>query len=146
MGQAREVMDRFTEAVLTNKDLKAAAELFAENVVVRTPDRGELRGRDQLVEYARQFLDAFPDVRIDWYRKHESGNAAIDESIYVGTNTGPLLAPTGEVMAPTGRSISLRSCEVATVENGVITEYNFYYDQMELLGHLGLLDNPAAAQ
>jgi len=37
----------------------------------------------------------------------------------------------------------VRSCDVATVEAGVIISHHAYFDQMELLGQLGLLPEPA---
>src|SRR5690606_24959868 len=58
MGQAREVMDRLTAAVTGEPDLKALAELFAEDAVAVTPDEGEVTGRDHIVEYFRQMTDA----------------------------------------------------------------------------------------
>lgn len=142
MGQAREVMDRFTETALVNRDLKAAEECFADAVLVDTPDRGRLTGRDAVMDYARQFFDAFPDVRITEHRKYEDGNTAIDESIYVGTHQGPLIGADGTTVPATGRQLRLRSCEVAVVTDGVITEYRFYYDQVEFLTQLGLMEAP----
>jgi hypothetical protein len=32
------------------------------------------------------------------------------------------------------------ACDIATVENGVITRHRFYYDQMDFLGQLGLME------
>jgi hypothetical protein len=60
----------------------------------------------------------------------------------VGTNTGPLVLPTGESMPATGRAVRLRACDAATVENGVVTSHRFYFDQAEFLGQLGLMEEP----
>jgi ketosteroid isomerase-like protein len=68
---------------------------------------------------------------------------AIDEGFVVGTNTGPLALPTGRTLPPTGRQVRVRSCDVATVEDGLITSHRAYFDQLELLGQLGLLPEPA---
>ncbi|TQJ58089.1 SnoaL-like polyketide cyclase [Arthrobacter sp. SLBN-83] len=56
-----------------------------------------------------------------------------------GTNTGQLGLPTGGILPPTGKQVRVRSCDVARVEAGVITTHHAYFDQMELLGQLGLL-------
>lgn len=32
-----------------------------------------------------------------------------------------------------------RECDAVTVEGGLITSHRFYYDQMDVLGQLGLL-------
>ena len=47
--------------------------------------------------------------------------------------------PTGETIRATGKRVRVRSCDVITVESGVITSHRFYFDQMEFLGQLGLV-------
>lgn len=139
MGEAREIMDRLTEAVLGTKDLKAAADCYAADVVAVTPDKGELRGVDQVTEYMRQLIDAFPDVRYEHLHSHESGNTALDEGFMVGTNTAPLPMPDGSTIPATGKQIRMRGCDAITVEGGRVTEHRLYFDQMDMLGQLGLL-------
>jgi ketosteroid isomerase-like protein len=141
MAGARDVMDELTRVAVENRDLAAAAGLFAENVVGETPDLGRIEGRDRLVDYMRQFLTSFPDVRFEQLHKLESGNLAIDVGRYIGTNTGPIGLPNGESIPATGKPMSLRSCEIATIEGGLITKYEFYFDQMELSQQLGLVPN-----
>ena len=141
MGQARELMDRFTEAALIKKDLKEVGDCFAEEAVLEAPDR-KLTGRDQIVEYVRQFIDGFPDARFEERGMYEDGSAAIVEGVYIATNTGPLVGPDGQTQPATGRQIRLPSLEVGTAENGVFTAYRFYNDQMTFLTQLGLLEEP----
>jgi ketosteroid isomerase-like protein len=138
MGEARQVMDAVTEAVF-QKDLEAAANLYAPDAVMATPDQGELRGPEQIIGYLKQFNDAFPDNRYEPAYAHESGDTAIDEGYFVGTNTAPLPLPTGEELPATGKQVRVRACDIATVQNGVITSHRFYFDQMDFLGQLGLL-------
>jgi ketosteroid isomerase-like protein len=64
---------------------------------------------------------------------------AIDEGYVVGTNTAPLPMPSGESVSATGKQIRVRSCDVVTVEGGMVTSHRFYFDQMEFLSQLGLL-------
>ena len=104
-----------------------------------TPDQGELRGREQIIGYLKQFNDAFPDNSYEPAYAHESGDTAIDEGYFVGTNTAPLPLPTGEELPATGKKVRVRACDIATVQNGVITSHRFYFDQMDFLGQLGLL-------
>jgi ketosteroid isomerase-like protein len=140
MGEAREVMDRITDAYFS-KDMDAAAKLYAPDAVAVAPDAGELRGRDQIVVWSKELFDAFPDATYEPVNEYESGNTAIDEGYFVGTNTGPLQGPTGETIPATGKSVRVPACDIATVENGVITRHRFYYDQMDFLGQLGLLES-----
>jgi ketosteroid isomerase-like protein len=139
MGEARELMNRVTTAVTTGSDVKAAEQCYAADAVAMTPDQGEIRGREQIAEWLRQFVDAFSDLTYEAIQEHEVGNVAIDEGYFNGTHTGALTGPTGESIPATGKQVRVRSCDVATVENGLITQHRFYYDQMEFLGQLGLL-------
>jgi len=143
MAEARDVMDQLTKVGLEARDLDGAAQLLATDVVAVTPDLGQLQGREQLTDYMRVFFDAFPDVEYQSMHKYESGNAAIDVGYYIGTNTGPVALPSGDSIPATGKTLKLRTCEIATVEGGLITHYEFYFDQMEMLGQLGLLPDEA---
>ena len=138
MGEAREVMNRIT-AALDAQDVEAAAECYATDAVAETPDQGQIRGRDAIAEYFRQLTDAFPDVRYEPQHGHESANVAIDEGYVVGTHTAPLSLPSGESVPATGKEIRVRSCDIVSVEDGLVTSHRFYFDQMEFLGQLGLL-------
>jgi ketosteroid isomerase-like protein len=140
MGEAREVMDRLTEAVFA-KDREAATALYASDAVAVTPDQGEVTGAGAIMKWNQQFFDAFPDARYESLHAHESGNTAIDEGYFVGTHTGPLASPTGDV-PPTGRSVRLRACDIVTVEDGLVTSHRFYFDRVEFQGQLGLMEGP----
>lgn len=138
MGEAREVMDRMTNALLA-KDAAALAACYAEDAVFVTPDVGEVRGREAIVRYLMQFPDAFSNLSFEYVQKHESLNVAIDEGHFIGTNDGPLALPSGETLPATGRQIRARECDIATVENGQIIVHQVYFDQLEFLAQLGLL-------
>jgi ketosteroid isomerase-like protein len=137
VGQARETMDRLTEAVF-KKDYDTLATLYAPTAVAVTPEAGELIGRDAVLANLRQFIDAFPDAEYEPAYAHESGDTAIDEGYFTGTHTQPLPLPDGAVFAPTARRVRLRVCDVATVEGGVVVSHRFYYDQADLLEQLGV--------
>lgn len=139
MAEAREVMDQLTKVVLEARDLEGVAKFLASDVVAVTPGVGQIEGREQLVDYIRQGWDAFPDGQYQSLHKYESGNTAIDVGRYVGTNTGPLTMPTGESIPATGKTADWRTCALATVEDGLITQYEFYFDQLDLMQKLGLV-------
>jgi steroid delta-isomerase-like uncharacterized protein len=138
MGEAREVMDRVTEAT-TSGNLDEMRNCYADDATAVTPDQGEIKGADAIVEWFRRFAEAIPDARYEALHAHEAGNTAIDEGFFMGTNTGPLQMPDGETIPATGKQIRVRGCDVATVENGRITSHRFYFDQMEFLTQLGLV-------
>ncbi len=137
MGEAREVMDRLTEAIMGG-GAEEVANFYADDATIVTPDAGELSGRDAIAEYFRQFARGFPDASWESVSKLEAGNTAIDEGYFVGTHTGPLETPAGETIPPTGKGVRVRECDIATVENGRIVRHRFYFDQMEFLEQLGV--------
>ena len=137
MGEARQVMDRVTDAAFA-EDQEALKKLYAADAVAETPDQGTVSGPEAIAAWFGQFAAAFPDASWESAHKHESGNVAIDEGYVVGTHTGPLPMPDGENIPPTGKSVRVRACDAATVEDGLATSHRFYFDQMELLGQLGL--------
>lgn len=138
MGEARQVMDQVTYAVTTH-DLKALAALYADDAVADTPDEGEIKGREEIAAYLGRFLAAIPDFRWEEAFKHESGDTAVDEGWVVGTNTGPIVLPDGQTIPATGKPVRVRSCDIATISDGVIASHHFYFDQVDLFGQLGLL-------
>lgn len=137
MGQAREVMDRLTEAMI-RKDLDAVKDLYAPDAVGESPDVGTLQGAEAIAGYLTGFTEAFPDFAYELSHGHECGDTAIDEGYWIGTNTGPLPLPDGGTMPATGRSVRVRSCDVMTVRDGRAVSHRFYYDQMDLMQQLGL--------
>ncbi|KOU60818.1 polyketide cyclase [Streptomyces sp. MMG1533] len=139
MGQAREVMDRLTDALTAHQDIKAVGELYADDAVAFTPDEGEIRGRDNIVEYWRQMTEAVPEATFETLHSYEVGDTAIDEGFFSGRNTGPLQLPTGETLPPTQKEIRIRGVDIATVADGRIVDYRLYFDEMDFLGQLGLL-------
>ena len=138
MGEARELMDRITEGVMSG-DADALKAVYAPDAVIETPDAGSVRGHDAIIDYLMQFAKAFPDASWESVHEHETADAAVDEGYFVGTHTGPLTAPTGETIEPTGKRVRLRACDVATVSGGQVRSHRFYFDQMEFLGQLGLV-------
>jgi steroid delta-isomerase-like uncharacterized protein len=138
MGEARELMDKMTDAFF-GKDYDAAAELYAPDAIAESPDRGEIKGRDQIVEYMKAFFMSFPDARYESLHAYEDGNSAIEEGIFHGTNTGRIPMPGGGEMPATGKAVSIKGCDVLTVENGMITRHNFYFDQMGMLTQMGMM-------
>jgi ketosteroid isomerase-like protein len=144
MGEARDIMDRVTQAAMSG-DVETLRGLYAEEAVIETPDQGTITGRDAIVEWISGFQKAFPDLTYEPLNEYEIGNTAIDEGAISGTHTGPLEAPTGETVPPTGKRVRVRETDLATVENGKVTSHRFYFDQMEFLAQLGLVPEGVAS-
>jgi ketosteroid isomerase-like protein len=146
MGQARDILDQLTDAAMVQHDANAAAGCYADDAVVMTPDAGEVRGREGITEYWRQFIEGFPDGRWESINKLEAGDTAVDEGYIIGTNTNPLTLPTGDQLPATGKALKMRGCDIATVQDGKITEHHLYFDELDFMRQLGLTEpEPAGA-
>ena len=145
MGQAREAMDRLTEA-LTTPDVKAIGELFAVDAVAIVPDEGEIHGRDNIVEYWQHMTEAIPEATYEPVYVCEVGDTAIDEGYFSGRNTGPLVLPSGESLPATQKEIRIRGVDLLTVDSdGLIASYRLYFDQVAFMEQLGLLPDELPA-
>ena len=144
MGEARDVMNRLTEAVFSN-DREALSQLYAEDATAEVPDQGTIQGREGVMDWALEFQESFPDSSYEDGNQYEVGDTAIDEGWFVGTNTGPIAMPDGSSIPATGKHVRIRAVDIATVEDGVITSHRFYFDQMDFLGQLGLMPEEQGA-
>ncbi len=142
MGQAREVMDRATEAYFA-KDSETLRGLYAADVVATTPDVGTLHGIDALMQWNDALVEAFPDMSYELTAAHEAGDCAIDQGDVIGTHTGAFRLPDGGSIPPTGKQVRMRSVDMATVRDGKIVRHDFYFDQLDMLTQLGLMEAPA---
>lgn len=138
MSDAREIFDRLTGA-MNSHDAQAAAACYSPAVVVVTPE-GTFEGRTEAAAYLDGFVRAFPDLSITSWSKVTSGDLVVDEWSLTGTNTGPLELSDGRSVPATGRTLSLRGCDVGTVDGGQVISHRLYFDEMDMLGQLGLLD------
>lgn len=138
MGQARAVLDKLTDTAVERHDIDAAAALYADDAVLMTPDAGAVRGRENIAEYWHHFIDAFPDAHYETVAKLESDGRAVDEGYFIGTNTEAMTTPTGERIEATGKHVRLRSCDIASVKDGMVTEHHVYFDESEFMRQMGL--------
>jgi len=137
MGQARELMDRATAAVLAG-ELEALRDIYADDMVATTPDEGTLNGLDAFLEWNRSFIASFSDRSYESQRGFETEDCAIDQGYFVATHTKDLALPDGQSLPATGKQIRLRAVDLATVRDGKIVQHDFYYDQVDMLTQLGM--------
>jgi hypothetical protein len=107
----------------------------------------ELHGLDEIRPWLSQFWQAFSS-----YKHEHSGLVEVDgtvygEGVWTGVNDGPLVTPDGHELPPTGRTISFRFAIVVESDSEAqqARSVHVYFDQLEFLGQLGLLPEPAAA-
>jgi ketosteroid isomerase-like protein len=125
---------------MNSGDLDAYGAMFAEDVLVYGPGSPEpARGRAARVGWVADLLAAFPDGSVAIRGSFYAGQRGCVEFAFSGTHTGPLKGA-GGIVPPTGASVSFPYC-ITYVFDGddLATEVREYFDQLELLGPLGLL-------
>jgi predicted ester cyclase len=142
MGTVKEAADRHL-AAFNAKDADAFVGNESPNIEFILPGAISLRGREQVKAYIQIFWRAFPDGTVTQQGQILAPEGAITESIFSGTHTGPLSTPDGEIPA-TGRRVRLRQAAVQRVTDGLISSEHLYFDQLELLGQLGILPGAKA--
>jgi predicted ester cyclase len=141
MGQALDVVTSFYERYNAN-DFEGATAFFRPDVRAFDPAAGSMQGIEAWLAYNAVFKTAVPDGRLELDSAVEEGSRVVIQGRYTGTHTGPLASPDGEIPA-TGRPIDLHFADCFTIEDGLVAEHRVYFDQLELLGQLGL--TPAGA-
>ena len=67
------------------------------------------------------------------------GELLAEEGVLTGTNNGPIPMPDGSGLPATGSAVELPYIAMHTVRDDRIVESRYYWDQMAMLGQLGLL-------
>jgi predicted ester cyclase len=125
-------------------DLDGVMETYAEDAVQIMPE-GTFRGRSAIRERLARDLIACPDIAWTVLSFVEQGDAFADEWSFVATHTGPFALPDGTELPPSGKRIELRGMELVEVRDGKIVVDNLYYDNMAVMGQLGLIPQGAIA-
>jgi ketosteroid isomerase-like protein len=139
MGEAREITDRLLDAYIAG-DRDALVRLYATDAVAETPDAPRIEGGTAIADYLMAIRRAFPDAGRESTTRHESGDTAIDEGFFIGTHTEALITGEGLEVPPTGRSVRLRECNIVTVRDGMAVSHRQYFDQLDLMSQLGLVE------
>jgi predicted ester cyclase len=119
-------------------DWDAFGKLLADDVVLESPGRSPILGRDAVLEYHRQTKRAIPNIAGEYSVIVAVGEMVGGQKLVVGTNTGPMAVGSRE-LPPTGRKIELPESDWMKSEGGRCVHHWIYYDRMTLLEQLGLL-------
>jgi hypothetical protein len=104
-------------------------------------------GREELQGWLAPWYAGFPvHRRHELVRVDEAGGTVYAEGVFHGVNEGALETPEGTLPA-TGRQLHMRFSIAVDVDHeaGCATEVRLYFDQLDFLGQLGLLPEPAQA-
>ncbi len=98
-----------------------------------------IRGRAALVKELGKQLEQFPNLATAIRRIVVDGPSVVMELDVTGTNTGPIRTPDRRVVPATGRAVAFQQVYWMETEDGQIARQRAYYDQLTVLGALGLL-------
>jgi len=118
-------------------DRDSSADPWAADAELVAPG-GQASGRDDVISFLGVFQEALPDLRLEIKHLLTDGAAASAEGTLVGTHDGVLHTPDGDV-APTGRAVELRWAAIYATDSETLKSEHLFFDQMDLLGQLGLL-------
>jgi steroid delta-isomerase-like uncharacterized protein len=137
---AKEGVDAFNKA-----DWAKTRSMTTADVVYNELATGRrVVGADDFVELSKGWRTAFPDAKGTVTVALESGDTAVLEITWTGTQTGELLTPTGDKIPPTGKKVSIPAVQIVRTSGGKIAETKHYFDLMTMMAQLGVI--PAATR
>ena len=112
----------------------------ASDTVRRTPASvsSDASNLSELKQVIADFRTQFPDGKVTLEEIEFHGDRSFGRWVFEGTNTGPGDFP------PTGRHVSVSGVSHGRYRDGKLVEELVYFDGLEMLGQLGLVDLPGA--
>ena len=139
MSDAKAVLEQAIESWNAG-DRDTWATLYADDVVYEAPGGQRISGLADLKEkYFDALVTAAPDRSSRDIVLFADGEHVVEQARYVGTHTGPLRSPDGMEIPPTGKRFDFPFVGIFHVQGGKIRSIRIFYDQIELLGQLGLM-------
>lgn len=145
-GQDAAALVRASHEAFNARDFDRVDEIVAGDLEHTNVATGEtFRGPEGMKRFERGWIEAFSDAETEIVSLHGGDDFAVVEFIGRGTHDGPLASPGGE-LPPTGRRIETHFCEVFEVRDGRLVRGRIYFDLVTLMGQLGLMPAPEAAE
>ena len=136
---AKEGVDTFNQA-----DWGRTRDISAPDVVYLELATGtRVQGVDGFVEVSKGWRSAFPDAKGTVTSALASGDTAVIEITWEGTQKGDLRTPSGETIPATGKKVTLPAVQIVRTSGGKIAETKHYFDLMSMMAQLGVV--PAAS-
>jgi steroid delta-isomerase-like uncharacterized protein len=142
MSDSRSAFDAWIEA-FNSHDEAAIRALTADECVFEGPGGVRLEGGDAVTGYAMVWLNAFSDARLTAHDVVVDGDWVAHTGTFKGTHDGTLSSPDGDVPA-TGRTLEGRCSQIIRFSDGKAVEEHLYYDQIDVITQLGLMETAGA--
>ena len=121
------------------KDIDRWLDLYAEAPRMIAPGGVVLDGREGARLFWHGYRDAFPDNHVHLQLLVDRDDDAVVEATFEGTHTAVLAGADGTRIEPTGSHVSVPFVSIYRTEGGRISTHRLYFDQIELLGQLGVM-------
>lgn len=136
--EAAAVANEFIEAFNDADWGRFAATCSADVVYEEKGSNRTVRGLDGVLEAAKGWRAAFPDVRGKIFNTTAAGTTAALEITWIGTHSGPLELPSGTLPA-TGKAVEFDGVQIFIVEGGKVTHMRHYLDLLTMLTQVGAI-------
>lgn len=122
-----------------NNDWEACRQnLSSDSIYDEVGTSRKLEGVETIIDALQGWKQAMPDVKGAVGSAISTGNTAVLEVTWTGTQTGPLEGPGGTI-APTGKQQITRSGWVLECDSCRVTQSRHYFDMLSFMQQLGQL-------
>jgi steroid delta-isomerase-like uncharacterized protein len=134
--EATRVAEQDVEA-FNRGDWGLTRRLYAPDAVYDERATGRrIEGVEEMISALQAWKEAFPDARGTITNAFSSGDQAVQEITWEGTQSGELETPQGAIPA-SNRRVTVYAVQVHTIEDGRIAENRHYFDMLGLLQQIG---------
>ena len=133
---AKEAVDSFNK-----DDLNRSSALLGAGVYNEVGTGRRLRGQAEILPALQGWKKAMPDVKGTVTNAVASGNIAVLEVTWEGTQTGPLDGP-GGTLPPSGKRQTTPAAWVFEFEGDKLKESRQYFDMMSFMQQIGAIPQP----
>ncbi len=133
----RIIVRRFYEEVMNRRNLEAANDFLAEDLVGHDRAVWEKSGLESFKQSLASFIDAFPDLHVSIQDEISVGDRVVVRWTDHGTHRGEFLG-----IVPTGRKMSTTGISIFRIADSKIVEQWTNWDTMTLVSQLGAGDRP----
>lgn len=120
--------------------------LLADDCVYEEPGtQRRIEGADAIIEVNQGWRAAFPDAHGTVTDVFACGERVATQITWEGTQSGALMTPDGGEIPASHRHVTMKACQVGTVENGEFTELCHFFDMLGMLEQIGALSAEKAA-
>lgn len=134
LNLVKRVIDGFN-----SHNLEATIQPLANDVKGEASGTNKVMSKDEIREFNKRFLDAFPDLHFEIQDTVSQGDRVALFWRATGTHSRPLLTDMGVTIPPTNKSIRVPGVTHLEIRNGMVIRQEVIWDQLDFLTKLGLV-------